>query len=540
MLSTLDGVRRAGYRPEIAAPDVGPLADAVRAMGIKVCPFETHDAAGVRRPLGELRAELGLLLGKVRPQLLHANSLAMGRLSGPVAAEAGVPSLSHVRDIVGLSRQAASDLNAHRRLLAVSEATRQFHIAQGVDAQRIFTLFNGVDLNRFRSQPRTGYLHRELGLPEEMPLIGTLGQISLRKGQDILAAALTSLADRRSFAWLIIGERFSGKAESQAFEAGLRQMAAGPLAGRMVFLGGREDVAKILNELTLLVHPARQEPLGRVLLEAASAGVAVVATDVGGTCEIFPAGSESARLVAAGTADGLATAIGELLENASLRSQIAANARQRMESYFSIDKAVDGLLRHYGEISAGILPTPARSLPIEGNELATIEDEPECGPQPRSPLQFTIWQMFVLTTVVALICSAAATWHAAVLLVIAAAIGAFLGALICPWVGLEYVLDDLRMDLLRCLVVGAYLVGAAWAIWSGMGWLAHYYRGEVLSGAIAGRIWLMHGGLLLCLPFSVGLLVQFLWPKNDKIETVIVTFATLLATLGLVAIVALF
>ena len=59
-------------------------------------------------------------LNRHRPALLHANSLAMGRLSGPVAAELALPSLSHLRDIVTLSRQAIADLNCHTRLLAVS------------------------------------------------------------------------------------------------------------------------------------------------------------------------------------------------------------------------------------------------------------------------------------------------------------------------------------------------------------------------------------------------------------------------------------
>ena len=171
-------------------------------------------------------------------------------------------------------------------------------------------LHNGVDLERFHPRPPTGCLHRQLGLPDNVPLIGTIGQISLRKGHDVLAAALSRLlhagppaagvlssADSRDgrtappFAWLIIGERFSTKEESRQFEDRLHQAAGDALAGRVYFLGARDDVEHVLCELTLLVHPARQEPLGRVLLEAAAAGVAVVATDVGGTREIFPSGA---------------------------------------------------------------------------------------------------------------------------------------------------------------------------------------------------------------------------------------------------------
>ena len=46
---------------------------------------------------------------------------------------------------------------------------------------------------------------------------------------------------------------------------------------RVHFLGVREDVDRLLNEFTMLVHAARQEPLGRVLLEAMAMGNPVVA-----------------------------------------------------------------------------------------------------------------------------------------------------------------------------------------------------------------------------------------------------------------------
>jgi glycosyltransferase involved in cell wall biosynthesis len=202
-------------------------------------------------------------------------------------------------------------------------------------------------------------LHEQLGLPGDVPLIGTIGQISLRKGHDVLAAALAKLAspfgrgaggEGRSFAWLIIGQRFSIKEESRQFEDQLHQAATGPLAGRIHFLGQRDDVVHILNELTLLVHPARQEPLGRVLLEAAAAGVAVVATDVGGTPEIFPPQCEAAYLVPPDDVPAMAAAIGRLLGDPAHRRRLAENARRRAEEVFDRRRAAKGLVQHYEEL----------------------------------------------------------------------------------------------------------------------------------------------------------------------------------------------
>ena len=136
----------------------------------------------------------------------------MGRLSGPVVAELQLPSIAHLRDIVKLSRQAAADLDCHARLLAVSAATRAFHIAGGLAAAKTRVLYNGVQLDRFCPRPASGYLHRELGLPPGAQLIGTIGQISLRKGQDVLARAAATLAGKlANVHYLVIGVLWVGQ-----------------------------------------------------------------------------------------------------------------------------------------------------------------------------------------------------------------------------------------------------------------------------------------------------------------------------------------
>jgi glycosyltransferase involved in cell wall biosynthesis len=348
MLATLDGVRAGGFSPVAMAPADGPLANDLAARGFELIPFQCRAADGTRIAQSRLREELAEMLRHRRPAVLHANSLAMGRLSGPVAADCRLASVAHLRDIIRLSGQAVADLNCHRRLLAVSQATREFHVAHGLDGTKTHVLYNGVDLEQFRPRPPTGYLHRELGLPADAQLIGNIGQIGLRKGQDVLLRAAARIAERSPNShYLIVGERNSGKSESRQFESALGGAARGPLNGQVHFLGRRGDIPQLLTELTLLVHTARQEPLGRVLLEAAAAGVAVVATDVGGTGEIFPAESGAARLAPPDDASWLASAILELLGNRESRNRLGAAARRCAEEQFDIRKTVGKLIRHY-------------------------------------------------------------------------------------------------------------------------------------------------------------------------------------------------
>lgn len=344
MLATFDGVRAAGFAPAVMAPPRGPLADALAAGDIELLPLECRSADGSRVAQSRLREELSAAIRRRRPALLHANSLATGRLLGPVAAQLGLPSLGHLRDIVGLSAQAVADLNCHARLLAVSHATRAFHVAGGLTAEKVHVVYNGVDLSEFQPRSPTGYVHRELGLLPEAQLIGVIGQIGLRKGQDVLLHAAARIADQSpNVHYVIVGRRHSEKEESRRFERELHKS----LSQWVHFLGVRTDVARLLNELTLLVHAARQEPLGRVLLEAAAAGAAIVATDVGGTPEIFPPEKHAARLVPPDDAHALADAILELLGDSALRGRLAIAARRRAEEQFDIQASVGSLLQHY-------------------------------------------------------------------------------------------------------------------------------------------------------------------------------------------------
>jgi glycosyltransferase involved in cell wall biosynthesis len=352
MLTTLPALTAAGFDVEIASPPVGALAGALKERGVSHWSFHTHDDCGERLPLVQLRTVLAALLQRIRPQLVHGNSLSMSRIAGPVAAQCGLASVGHLRDIVKLSKQAIDDLNFQRVLIAVSNATRDFHVAQGLDARRCVVAYNGIDLEQFHPRQATGYLHRELRLPPSARLIAVIGQIGLRKGMDVaLQAATKVVTEVPDVHWLIVGERTSGKDESFDFERRLHDAAnEPPLAGRVHFLGQRADVRDLLAECVLLVHPARQEPLGRVLLEAAATGLPVIATDVGGTLEIFPTESDGAVLVPSANAAAIAHEAIALLRDDQRRLAIGAAGRRRAQRQFDIRHTSARLLQIYQSV----------------------------------------------------------------------------------------------------------------------------------------------------------------------------------------------
>ncbi|MCU0959717.1 MAG: glycosyltransferase family 4 protein [Pirellulaceae bacterium] len=340
---------------EWAAPAAGRLADAVRRAGWPLVSWQVHDEAGQRRSQAALRAQLAQLVAARRPHLLHANSVAMARLAGPVARRVGLPSVGHLRDIVRLSAAARADLVCHHRLLAVSAATRDWYVAAGVPRAAIQVLYNGVDLDRFQPGPPTGDLHRQLALPSSAPLLGTMGQLGARKGIDLfLAAAARVAAVHDAARFVVVGQRYSQKAEAVAFERALHATACrGALAGRVHWLGLRDDVPELLRELTLYVHAARQEPLGRVLLEAAASGLPIVATQVGGTGEIFGTTSPCALLVPPDAPARLAAAMSRMLGDPGLRHALGQAARQRATAWFDVREAAAQLVAVYEAVVGG-------------------------------------------------------------------------------------------------------------------------------------------------------------------------------------------
>lgn len=352
LLSVIDGVRSAGFDLCIAAPPTGPLSEALTNRRVPQVPLTLHDDYGTRLSLEECRRRASAAIVATRPDLLHANSLSMNRLTGPIAAELGMPSIGHLRDIVKVSSAVISDMNQQRRMVAVSKATRDWFVAAGLDSSKTHVVFNGVDLDRFRPRPKTGYLHQELGLPRHVPLVGAIGQIGMRKGLDVLVeAARHIVAASPEVHFLVVGQRYSQKQEAVDYERDLLEAAStAPLAGHFSFLGVREDVPRLLNELTVLCHAARQEPLGRVLLEAAASGTPIAATDVGGTREIFPDASAAAELVPVDDPISLATAVTSLLRGGQRRERIGRLARLRAEETFDASVAAANLVAHYRQV----------------------------------------------------------------------------------------------------------------------------------------------------------------------------------------------
>ena len=347
-LAFCDYLQTRGFHFSAIAPVDNPLKCALSQHNIKHIPFSFTGEFGQRLPISLLRESLTNTLRDAGADVLHAISVSTSRIAGPVANELQLPSIGHLRDIIRLSGQAINDINMNSVILAVSTATLTFHQAGGIDSTHSHVLYNGINLDRFRTKQPTGFIHKELNLPPGRKFIGAVGQITLRKGFDTLIHAFKEVASQNNdYHLLIVGQRHSKKHETKQYEVNLKSYVdKHVLSDRIHFLGFRDDMHNFYPELSLLTHCAHQEPLGRVLLEAAACRVPIIATAVGGTREIFP-DSNFAVMTKPGDRDELVTAILSIISEPERAVRLANRSRQRVAKSFDICIQAENLAQHY-------------------------------------------------------------------------------------------------------------------------------------------------------------------------------------------------
>ena len=348
-----------GWSFVAAVPSDSAFENALQRIGVRNVGLTTHRLDGIRLSQIELRGQIAGLVDDVQPCLVHANSLSMSRIVGPL--DVGVPSVGYLRDILKLSKKATADINQNDRVVAVSNATAQWHVSQGLDADRVVTVYNGVDDQVFRplggreeeltaevDVQRATMVHQlrtEFGFAPDDCVLLYVGQIGMRKGiRDLAEIFLHAAQQVARLKLLVVGERHSTKAEAIEYERAIHeQLEASPFGQNVKWLGRREDVADLMRLADILLHPARQEPLGRVLLEASASALPIITTNVGGSAEILRGPLAAENLIAVGGNQQIVQRIVDLSNDLDLRLQIGQEQRQVALQRFSITQCYESL-----------------------------------------------------------------------------------------------------------------------------------------------------------------------------------------------------
>jgi glycosyltransferase involved in cell wall biosynthesis len=215
------------------------------------------------------------------------------------------------------------------RAIAVSGSTRDFLVRQRhVPAERVRLIWNGAPLLEFAPRPAAAAraLRREIGLPEDAPVVGAIGRLSEQKAhRTLLEAAPHVLAARPETRFLIVGDGDQAAAlQAQARQAGI--------AERVVFAGHRTDVPDLLSALDVFCISSNYEGTPLALFEAMAAGRAIVSTAVDGCREILEDG-KTGLLVPPRDPAALAAALVRVLEDDGLRARLGEKALEASRGY---------------------------------------------------------------------------------------------------------------------------------------------------------------------------------------------------------------
>ena len=232
-----------------------------------------------------------------------------------------------------------------QKYLVVSDVLKKY-LAEyfSLPEQKIMVIKNGIRLAA--AKPDEKSLRTELGLPPSGAVIGAIGRLHREKGMDVLIRSFSHLAGEfPDFKLVIIGD---GPEKEN-----LRELVSrNNLSERVIFAGFLPEPEKYLPPFEAFVLPSRIEAMPIVLMQAMAAGKAIVASNVGGVCELID-DSQTGFLVPVEDELLMARAISRILRDPALSKRLGAAAREKAERRFSRAEMIDSYRRLYQSAAEG-------------------------------------------------------------------------------------------------------------------------------------------------------------------------------------------
>lgn len=222
-------------------------------------------------------------------------------------------------------------------------ASTNFELLGAVPFGQITTVYNGINLTKFKKKLINNQLRHELGICDDIPLFLAVGRFHEAKDYPNLLDAFerfkkTEIFKKKQPKLLIAGDG-DGRIQIEQMIINFK------LESDVILLGRRNDVSVLLNMADFFVLSSKYEGLPTVVMEAMACETYVIATDCGGSGEIM---GDTGRLVPKQNANVLADAMENTLKlNIDEVNRNNLEARMRVEDLFSLDKAVQNWLKIY-------------------------------------------------------------------------------------------------------------------------------------------------------------------------------------------------
>lgn len=322
--------------------------------------------------------DLYRLFRTLQPSIVHTRNIAASEAQLP-AAYACVPVRIHgehgweKQDVDGGKRTHHWQRRLLRPLIdrhvALSgEIRRYLESTVGVDPRDVAQICNGVDVSRFAPRDRAVARGGPVGerFDEGAFVVGTVGRLSPVKHQRLLVDAFAKAVaiappDVAATMRLVVAGDGPDRAMLEA------RVADSGCADRIWMTGSRDDVPRLMAGFDLFVLPSLAEGISNTILEAMAAGLAIVATNVGGNAELVDDG-RSGLLVASDDVDAMADAIVAYASTPARAIVEGRAARARAIGTFSIETMV----ARYADLYDTLLARKTRRSPGRATATATV------------------------------------------------------------------------------------------------------------------------------------------------------------------------
>lgn len=339
--------------------DGGPLADQAEAVGahVHVLGLRPQDcsrlrpgcltaAVGALRRYRALTADVDIVDAWLGPAMTFA-MLAQPLVRVPVLL-GGRRWLGDLYEAKPWYRKVATAAAARRMDAIVANsraAARELVADDGVAPERVHVIPNAV-LPAISSQSDRERYRAGWGFAESHVVAGCVANYKAEKGLGLLIDAADRLREQApELRVVMVGE---GPLRSW-LEAEIRHRQ---LESIVRLHGSEPDARRVYAAFDLFVQASETEGLPNVVLEAAAAGLPIVATAVGGTEEVLTAGQD-ALLVNSGDAPALAGAIRRLADDRELRQRLGQAARVRAADFLP-ERLVAATASLYTELARGV------------------------------------------------------------------------------------------------------------------------------------------------------------------------------------------
>jgi glycosyltransferase involved in cell wall biosynthesis len=218
-------------------------------------------------------------------------------------------------------------------VVAVCEAAKRKFINNNIVPEQILSVvYNGIPppIPRENKEQDKNSARKKLQLPLEGPIVGSIGRLNIVKGYKTLIAVFAEVIKTYPTAKLVI---VGDGPERKNLQEQINKLEIGE---NVILLGERNDVEEMLEQFDIFALTSLTEGFSVALVEAAWAGLPIVATDVGGNREIVQDGL-TGFLAEPGNLQDLTQKIEKLLSDDHMRRSFGARGRSRAENNWTLD-----------------------------------------------------------------------------------------------------------------------------------------------------------------------------------------------------------